>query len=183
MQLNSRVAAGVTFQLPRRRDVGPHSKLFCRDLPCLLVAVACLAGRWCFWRLCSWRWFGEGRAPWTGFCRRYPLRYSWTLVPCSEATSRAGHSVVYFVTGQMVGDRWFPGDNTGSEVFTSSANHPLLVPPTGCVHRDALYEMAGATLRRHFLRAVAAAVIFVCVVAATSAWCRVAGQRDDASCA
>ena len=51
-----RVAAGITFQLPRRRDVGPHSKIFCRVCLCLLVAVARLAGRWCFWRLCSWRW-------------------------------------------------------------------------------------------------------------------------------
>ena len=30
--------------------------LSCRSRPCLLVAVAPLAGRWCFWRLRSWRW-------------------------------------------------------------------------------------------------------------------------------
>ena len=40
-------------------DVGPHCKLSCCAWFCLLVAVACLAGRWCFWLLFScfsWRW-------------------------------------------------------------------------------------------------------------------------------
>ena len=51
VRLSSRVAAGISFQLPRGRDVGPHSELsWCARL-CLLVAVARLAGRWCFWRL------------------------------------------------------------------------------------------------------------------------------------
>ena len=44
-------ASGVTFQLPCGRDVGPLSKNSCRARLCLLVAVARLAGRWCFWRL------------------------------------------------------------------------------------------------------------------------------------
>ena len=53
------------FQLPRGRDVGPHCKIFCCAWFCLLVAVARLAGRWCFWLLFSCfpgagapRWFG-----------------------------------------------------------------------------------------------------------------------------
>ena len=41
------------FQLPRGKDVGPHRKLSCCAWFCLLVAVARLAGRWCFWRLFS----------------------------------------------------------------------------------------------------------------------------------
>ena len=77
----------------------------------------------------------------------------------------AGHLVVYFVMGLMVGDRRFPrGDNTGGRRFsTSSANHPLSVPPTGPEHADASWcgqcsrwqvqcSQTGATLRRHFLR-------------------------------
>ena len=54
--LVSKWPGGITFQLPRGRDVGPQSLLSCRACPCLLVAVGRLAGRWCFWRLCSWRW-------------------------------------------------------------------------------------------------------------------------------
>ena len=50
------VAAGITFQLPRGRDVGPLSKLSGRARLCLLVAVALLAGSWCFWLVCPWRW-------------------------------------------------------------------------------------------------------------------------------
>ena len=38
------MAAGISFQLPRGRDVGPLSKNFCRALLCLLVAVARLVG-------------------------------------------------------------------------------------------------------------------------------------------
>ena len=44
-------SSGITFQLPCGMDVGPLSKLSCRARLCLLVAVARLAGRWCFWRL------------------------------------------------------------------------------------------------------------------------------------
>ena len=51
VRLSFRVAAGISFQLPRGRDVGPLSKNFCRALLCLLVAVARLVGSWCFLRL------------------------------------------------------------------------------------------------------------------------------------
>ena len=47
---------GHHFPAPSWRDVGPHSKNFCRALLCLLLAVARLVGRWCFWRLCFPRW-------------------------------------------------------------------------------------------------------------------------------
>ena len=36
-------------------------------------------------------------------------RCSVTLVPCIRSIKSAGHMVVCFVTGQMVGDRGFPG--------------------------------------------------------------------------
>ena len=60
----------------------------------------------------------------------------------------------------------------GASTSTSSANHRFSVPPTGSVHRDAsccgqctrwLVQnfQTGTALRRHFLRAVAAAVLFV----------------------
>ena len=49
----------------------------------------------------------------------------------------AGHLVVYFVTGLMVGDRRFPGATILRARFsTSSANHPVSVPPTGSEPRD-----------------------------------------------
>ena len=44
----------------------------------------------------------------------------------------AGHLVVYFVTGLMVGDPRFPGATIlGARFSTYSANHPVSVPPTG----------------------------------------------------
>ena len=80
----------------------------------------------------------------------------------------------------------------GARLCTSSANHRLLGPPTGPERRDesccrqctrwqVQYSQTGVTLRRHFSRAVAAAVTFVSVVAATSARCRGTGQRNVAS--
>ena len=58
-------------------------------------------------------------------------------VAASLLMTTAGHTVVYFVMGQMVGDRRFPGATTlGSRSCTPSANHPVSVPPTGPVHRD-----------------------------------------------
>ena len=51
VRLSFRVAAGIMFQLPCGRNVGPLSKNSCRARLYLLVAVARLAGRWCFWRL------------------------------------------------------------------------------------------------------------------------------------
>ena len=76
----------------------------------------------------------------------------------------SGHLVVYLMTGLMVGDRRFPGASIlGARFSTSSANHPVSVPPTGPEHADASwcgqctrwqvqYSQTGATLRRHFLR-------------------------------
>ena len=84
-------------------------------------------------------------------------------------------------------------DSTGgARLRTPSANHRLLGPPTGpevrdgsfcgqCTRWQVQYSQTGATLRRHFSRAVAAACTFVSVVAATSALCRGTSQRNIAS--
>ena len=49
----------------------------------------------------------------------------------------AGHLVVYFVTGLMIGDRRFPWATIlGARFSFSSANHPVSVPPTGSEPRD-----------------------------------------------
>ena len=65
--------------------------------------------------------------------------HSGSWVPCTRSHESAGHLVVYFVTGPMVGDRRFPGATIlGGEFSTSSANHHLSVPPTGSELRDAL---------------------------------------------
>ena len=60
------------------------------------------------------------------------FRCSGSSVPCIRSPASAGHLVVHFVTGQMVGDRWFPGATIlGAICSTTSANHPVSVPPTG----------------------------------------------------
>ena len=56
VRLSFRVAAGITFQLPRGRADGPHSKLSGRARLCLVVAVARLDRSWCFWWLLFLRW-------------------------------------------------------------------------------------------------------------------------------
>ena len=100
------------------RDVGLRRTLR-RACPCLLVAVARLAGRWCFWRLCFWRRclslaVGLGslfRVPFRGRRpehRRYFPRCSGTLVPCIRSTESAGPLVASVVTDQMVGVRRSP---------------------------------------------------------------------------
>ena len=53
--------------------------------------------------------------------------------------------------GLMVGDRRFPGATIlGARFSTSSANHPVSVPPTGPELADAslwtVYEMVGPVL-------------------------------------
>ena len=49
-----------------------------------------------------------------------------------------GQFFVNFVMGLMVGDRRFPGATIlGARFFTSSANHPVSVPPTGRELSDA----------------------------------------------
>ena len=115
------------------------------------------------------------------YVRRAAL-WCGTLVPCSEATSRQASSCVR--RDGSVGWR-SPGDNTGVRAR-------LLPPPTiacgarrqvafimllSCV--DSAFQ-TGTTSRRHFLCAVVAAVTFVSVVAATSAWCHGTGHQDIA---
>ena len=80
-------------------------------------------------------------------------------------------------------------------MFFGSLHQKLRVggPPTGSVHRDGSFFLcivtgasvccewctcSLATLRRHFLRAVAAAVFYVHVAAATSASCRGTSQQN-----
>ena len=99
VRLSFRVAAGIMFQLPCGRDVGPLSKNSCRARLCLLVAVARLAGRWCFWRLLVFLaglWVSgcfvsifEGADPRTGV-RGLASRKECRLV------SRCSCSVLYF---------------------------------------------------------------------------------------
>ena len=61
-------------------------------------------------------------------------------VATRSKTLSAGHLVVHFVTGQMVGDRQCPGRQyLGASRTTFTVNHPVSVPPTGCVHRDAFW--------------------------------------------
>ena len=141
------MAAGITFQLPRGRDVGPLSELSGRARLWLLVAVARLVGSWCFWLVCPWRWLVglcfvcfpfRGRRPKDRhFCRYSPLS-SGTSVPCTRSPESTGQFFVNFVMGLMVGDRRFPGAIIlGARSSTSSANHPVSVPSTGPEHADA----------------------------------------------
>ena len=67
------------------------------------------------------------------------VRCSWTSVPCIRSHESAGHLVVYFVTGPMVGDRRFPGAIlSGSEFLYLFRQPSVSVPPTGSELRDAL---------------------------------------------
>ena len=117
------------------------------------------------------RYLLRGRRPEDRFFRRYPNPCSGNWVPCIRSTAPAGPSVVFGVTDQMVGDHRLPlGDNTGgARSRTPSANHRFPVPPTGPERRDVSLTVLGfrfalpETLRRHFLRAVAAAAFFVLV--------------------
>ena len=134
------------------------SQISCHARPCLLVAVARLAGRWCFWHLCSWRWcfslacgfgvfrlFPFARAPTLGrvFFRRCPLRCSRTLIPSIRSQKSA--------TDQMVGDR----RSSRATVLEGEVAHflrqpSLLGPPTGSELRDGswtVYELAGLVLQ------------------------------------
>ena len=126
------MAAGITFQLPRGRDVGPLSFLSGRARLCLLVAVARLVGCWCFWLVCPWRWFVglcfvcfpfRGRRPKDRHFSRYPPLSSGTSVPCTRNPESEGQFFVNFVMGLMVGDRRFPG-------ATILGRGSLLLPPT-----------------------------------------------------
>ena len=96
----------------------------------------------------------RGRRP--KFCRYLPLSPE-TSVPCTRSPESAGHFVKNIMMDQMVGSRRSPGATIlGGETPTSSANHRCTVPPTGCVHPDALcvdrwlvlFFLTGSTLRR-----------------------------------
>ena len=118
------------------------------------------------------------------------FRCSGTLDLSVRSIASAGHMVVCVVTVQMVGDRRFPGRQYwGSRSCTSSTNLLVSVPPTDPEHSDASwcgqctrwqvqYSQTGATLRRHFSRAVGT---FVSVAATTSAWCRAMLSCDGIS--
>ena len=65
--------------------------------------------------------------------------FFWDWVPCIRRHASAGHLVVHSVTGPMFRDRWFSGTAMlGASFSTSSAHHPLWIPPTGSVLPDAL---------------------------------------------
>ena len=122
--LNFRVAAGITFQLPHGRDVGPRSKL---SAPFFPVAL----GWACWWLSLFWLgagapgsfvpgagWWGcgflcfpfRGRRPKDRHFSRYPLFFSsGTSVPCTRSPESAGHFVENSVINQMVGSRRSPG--------------------------------------------------------------------------
>ena len=62
----------------------------------------------------------------------------WDSVPCIRSRESAGHMVMYFVTGQMVGDRRSPGATIlGVEVVYFLRQPSLPGPPTGPEHSDA----------------------------------------------
>ena len=117
---------------------------------CLLVAVARLAGRWCFWWRCSWRWlvgpvlvlfsFLGGRRPEGRHFSRYLGRCSGTWFFASEASRPrdtwwcTSRRVRWLAIAGSWGDFW-----EESASFSTSANHPLSVPPTGSVHGGAFW--------------------------------------------
>ena len=92
-----------------------------------------------------------------------------------------GLLVVCVVTDQTVGDRRSPGVTILGVETVYLPRQPSLLARVQvanvamnrgrCTRWLVLNFLTGSTLRRHFLRAVAAAVSFVHVVAATSAWC------------
>ena len=172
------VAAGITFQLPRGRDVGPLSKPSGRARLCLLVAVARLVGGWCFWLVCPWCWLvgvvfvslSEDAVHRTGISAGIPLYFLGLRFLAPEAPSR-GQFFVNFVMGLMVGDRRFPGATIlGARFSTSSANHLVSVPPTGPEHSDASWCGQCTSLQvQYFLTGAACPVhpdgsFFLCIV-------------------
>ena len=140
VRLSFRVAAGISFQLPRGRDVGPLSENFgrarcaaggCRSSGWALVLLARLS--LALVRGVVFCLFPFPRTPSNNrhFCRYFPLS-SGTSVPCTRSPESAGQFFVNFVMGLMVGDRRFPGATIlGASSSTSSANHRVSVPPTG----------------------------------------------------
>ena len=62
----------------------------------------------------------------------------WDFGSLHQKPRVGGQFFVNFVMGLMVGDRRFPGATIlGARFSTSSANHPVSVPPTGPEHSDA----------------------------------------------
>ena len=117
----------------------------------IVVAVARLAGRWCFGRLFSWRWcfslacgFGflfrsplRGSDPRTDFFPQVSPSMFWVFGSLHQKPRVGGPLVVSVVTDQMVGVRRSPGATIlGARWFTSSANHRMLDSPTGSEGRD-----------------------------------------------
>ena len=166
--------------------VGPPSKLSVPNYPDAL-GWACwwlstrLAGRWCSWLVCPWRWLvglwlplsnlSEGRRPEDRHFCRYPPRSSKTPVPCTRSPESAGQFFVkYFVMGLMVGSRRFSGAiDTGERVQVPH------LPTIVCLFRRLVPKLATDRtvdgLRGGVLPggcAVAAATNFVYVVATMS---------------
>ena len=132
----------------------------------LKTLLSCLAAPVCGCRLSGWALVllaavflalvcvfcfqcGGAQTRGPGFQLAFPLLF-WDLVPFFLNAQVGGTVDVYFVTDQMVGYRRSTvATILGGEIVYLSANHRLVVPSTGCVHRDALwtvYEMAGLVL-------------------------------------
>ena len=157
---------------------------------CLLVAVARLGALVllvAFLALVGWApvlVFFLARAPTRGPAFLQVFRsLLWDLVPCIRSHASAGQLVVYFVAGEMVGDRQFPGATAlGSEFFYFFRQPSRVGRADGlrisrCLLVWTVYEMAGpvrsdgfiflypfTTLRRPPSPAVAAAVFCVSTV-------------------
>ena len=141
-------------------------KLSCRAWLCLVVAVAPLAGHWCFLRLWSWRWcfslacglavsfsvsLCAGADPRTCFSSAGIPSMLWDLGSMHQK-DRAGGT-----RGRVRRDGWRSpvpraivwggrGGRGRARLSTSSANHRSPAPPTGPELSDAswtVYEMAG----------------------------------------
>ena len=144
------------------------------------MAVARLAGRWCSWLVCPWHWlvglwfllFPFPRTPSQGPAfQQVSPSFFWDFGSLHQNPESAGHFVENSAVDQMVGSRRSPGATIlgGASTSTSSANHRFSVPPNIVMHlavdsvRGWLVQnfQTGTALRRHFLRAVAAAVWFV----------------------
>ena len=169
--LSFRVAAGISFQLPRGMSGHILNSPVVLGCACWWLSLVWLgagasgsfvpgAGSWGCVLFVSLS--GDGRPMDRHFCRYSPLS-SGTSIPCTRSPESAGHFFVNFVMGLMVGDRRFPGATLLVVRFsTSSANHPASVPPTGSVHRDgfSLRVCSGSSV--HSTRGVAASFLTRC---------------------
>ena len=113
----------------------------------------------------------------------------WGSGPCIRSHASAGHLVVYFVTGQMVGDRRSPGaDNTGGETIYLLSQPSLFSPADRFstswwiflpVHRDGFFCVLG--LRFALPCGVAASLWPTVEAAASPASTTLRRQRAEAS--